>query len=111
MRAGLLGRDRTGHALLLGYSGGGSAALALIAAHPQRLWSVALLEPVVALSFLTVFPAGEALPLASNLNFRPGQTVPNLVVAKQGAGGRMAIYNAAGTAHVIADVAGWFDAG
>ncbi len=61
--------------------------------------------------FLTVFPAGEALPLASNLNFRPGQTVPNLVVAKQGAGGRMAIYNAAGTTHVIADVAGWFDLG
>jgi uncharacterized protein YkwD len=72
--------------------------------------NVAVTGPT-ALSFLTVFPAGEALPLASNLNFRPGQTVPNLVVAKQGAGGRIAIYNAAGTAHVIADVAGWFDAG
>ena len=72
--------------------------------------NVAVTGPT-ALSFLTVFPAGEPLPLASNLNFRPGQTVPNLVVAKQGAGGRMAIYNAAGTAHVIADVAGWFDAG
>jgi len=30
---------------LVGYSGGGSAALALTAAHPERLWSVALLEP------------------------------------------------------------------
>jgi hypothetical protein len=63
-----------------------------------------------AASFLTVFPTGESLPLASNLNFRSSQTVPNLVVAKQGAGGRLSIYNAAGTAHVIADVAGWFDA-
>ena len=60
-------------------------------------------------SFLTVFPAGEALPLASNLNFGPGQTVPNLVAAKLGAGGRLSIYNAAGTTHVIADIAGWFD--
>ncbi|MDP1804746.1 MAG: hypothetical protein Q8K72_06245, partial [Acidimicrobiales bacterium] len=72
--------------------------------------NVAVTGPT-AMSFLTAFPAGEALPLASNLNFRPGQTVPNLVVAKQGAGGRMAIYNAAGTTHVIADVAGWFDLG
>jgi hypothetical protein len=62
-----------------------------------------------AASFLTVFPAGEGLPLASNLNFRAGQTVPNLVVAKQGAGGRLSLYNAAGTTHVLADVAGWFD--
>lgn len=30
---------------LVGYSGGGSAALAFTAAHPERLWSVALLEP------------------------------------------------------------------
>jgi hypothetical protein len=69
--------------------------------------NVAVTGPTAA-SFLTVFPAGEALPLASSLNFRPGQTVPNLVVAKQGAGGRLSIYNAAGSTHVIADVAGWF---
>ena len=30
---------------IVGYSGGGSVALALTAAHPERLWSVALLEP------------------------------------------------------------------
>src|SRR5713226_5528799 len=30
-------------------------------------------------SYLTVFPAGVAMPLASNLNWTPGQTVPNLV--------------------------------
>jgi uncharacterized protein YkwD len=70
--------------------------------------NVAVTGPT-ATSFLTVFPTGEALPLASNLDFGAGQTVPNLVVAKQGAGGRLSIYNAAGTTHVIADVAGWFD--
>jgi hypothetical protein len=39
----------------------------------------------------------------------PGQTVPNLVVAKLGANGNVSLYNVAGTTHVIADVAGWFD--
>ena len=61
-----------------------------------------------AFSYLTVFPAGEALPLAANLNFVPGQTVPNLVTAKLGANGQASIYNAAGTTHIVADVAGWY---
>jgi hypothetical protein len=58
--------------------------------------------------FLTVWPAGEPLPGASNINFGPGQTVPNLVVAKVGAGGKVNIYNAGGSTHVVADVAGWY---
>jgi hypothetical protein len=37
--------------------------------------------------------------------------VAGLVVAKVGAGGGLAIFNNAGATHVIADVAGWFDAG
>ena len=57
--------------------------------------------------YLTVFPAGEAKPLASNLNFTAGQTIPNLVIAKVGAGGQVSIFNATGSTHVIADVAGW----
>ena len=28
-------------------------------------------------SYMTVWPTGEPQPLASNLNFTPGQTVPN----------------------------------
>jgi uncharacterized protein YkwD len=64
-----------------------------------------------ATSFLTVFPAGSPLPLAANLNYAPAQTVPNLVIAKVGANGQVSIYNLAGSVHVIADVAGWYDAG
>lgn len=63
------------------------------------------------LSFLTVYPAGEPVPLASSLNFVGGQTVPNLVTVKVGTGGQAAVYNASGTVHVIADVAGWYDTG
>src|SRR5258707_4837659 len=32
--------------------------------------------------FVTVFPCGAPQPLASNLNFVAGQTVPNAVIAK-----------------------------
>ena len=59
-------------------------------------------------SFLTAWPGGAARPLASNLNYTPGQTVPNLVVVQVGAGGTVELYNYSGSAHVIADVAGWY---
>jgi len=58
--------------------------------------------------YLTVWPAGVARPFASNLNFVPGQTVPNLVIAGIGANGKVAFYNSAGTTDLVADVAGWF---
>ena len=61
-----------------------------------------------ATGYVTTWPAGEARPLASNLNFTPGQTVPNLVVVKVGAGGRVNLFNSAGTTHIVADVAGWY---
>lgn len=59
--------------------------------------------------YLTVFPGDEALPLASNVNFVAGQTVPNLVVADLGADGTISIFNYAGTTSVIVDVLGWFE--
>src|SRR5256886_4417057 len=59
--------------------------------------------------FLTVYPAGlQQVPLASNLNFLAGQTVPNRVIAKVGANGAISIYNGSGLAHVVVDVNGWF---
>lgn len=61
--------------------------------------------------FLAVHPAGEGLPNASNVNFGTGQTIANLVIAKLGAGGQVSIFNAIGSTHVIADVAGWLPAG
>ena len=69
--------------------------------------NVTVTQPTAA-GFLTLYPSGSAPPLASNLNFVPGQDVPNLVVVKVGADGRVGIYNSAGTSHVIFDVAGWF---
>ena len=59
-------------------------------------------------SFFTVYPTDAQLPVASNLNFDPGQTVPNLVTVKVGANGKVRLYNAAGQTHVIFDVVGWY---
>jgi hypothetical protein len=60
-------------------------------------------------TFVTAYPAGETRPTASNLNVVGGQTRPNLVVARVGAGGRVSLYNFNGDTHLVADVVGWFD--
>jgi hypothetical protein len=60
--------------------------------------------------YLTVWPAGNARPTASNLDFTAGQSVPNLVVAKVGSGGRVSVFNYSGATDVVADVMGWFTA-
>ncbi|MGI8806434.1 MAG: RHS repeat-associated core domain-containing protein [Acidimicrobiales bacterium] len=57
---------------------------------------------------LTLYPSDSVLPLAANLNFTPNKTVPNLVVVKLGANGRVDMFNSAGATEVIVDVAGWF---
>ena len=57
--------------------------------------NVTVTEPRPA-SYLTAWPTGDPRPLASNLNYVAGQTVPNLVIVKVGAGGKVSLYNAAG---------------
>ncbi len=59
-------------------------------------------------SYLTVWSAGEARPNASNLNYVPGQTIANQVTVKLGPSRTVQLYNGAGTAHVIIDVAGYY---
>ena len=59
-------------------------------------------------NFVTVYPTGQSSrPLASNLNFVAGETVPNLVEVAIGSGGRVTIYNHDGTTDVLADVEGY----
>src|SRR4051794_5580502 len=58
--------------------------------------------------YLTVWPTGEAQPLASSHNFVQGLTIANLVLAKVGAGGQVSIFNSAGATHVVVDVVGYF---
>ncbi len=60
--------------------------------------------------WLAVWPTGAPRPLASNLNFVPGQTIPNLVTVAVGTGGRVSIYNNSGATDIVADVVGWYAA-
>lgn len=69
--------------------------------------NVTVTDPT-ATGYLTVWPTGSTQPLASNLNFVPGQTIPNLVIAKVGTNGQVSLFNSAGNSDVIADVVGWF---
>jgi hypothetical protein len=64
-----------------------------------------------AAGYLTAFPTGSTQPLASNLNFAAGQTVPNRVLVKVGSNGQVSLFNGAGTVDVVVDVAGWFTDG
>ncbi|MBD2758783.1 M6 family metalloprotease domain-containing protein [Yimella sp. cx-573] len=59
-------------------------------------------------SYLTVWPAGNARPTASSLNWAAGQTVPNLVFTVVGSGGATSVYNSAGVTDVIMDLGGWY---
>jgi hypothetical protein len=65
---------------------------------------------ITAGTYLTVYPAGETAPTASNLNAVAGRTIANLVMVKLVAGGKIAIRNDAGATDVLADVVGYFDA-
>ena len=59
-------------------------------------------------SYLTVWPADQDRPLASSLNMVTGQTVPNMVVSRLSADGRLSVFNNAGASHVVIDVLGSF---
>lgn len=86
---------------------GGRAGVPVDAA--AVVMNVTVANPVAG-GFMTVWPCGEQMPNASNLNFVSGQAVPNLVIAKLGTGGKVCFSATAGT-DVIADVAGFFPAG
>ncbi|MBI5090008.1 MAG: putative Ig domain-containing protein, partial [Actinobacteria bacterium] len=56
--------------------------------------------------FVTVYPCGTAMPLASAVNFEAGETVPNLVVVPIGADRRVCLYSMSRT-HLVVDLNGF----
>jgi subtilisin family serine protease len=71
--------------------------------------NVTVTTPTIA-SHVTVWPSG-AIPLASNLNFVAGQTVPNLVTVGLGGSGAVNLQLDNGSADLIADVVGYYGDG
>lgn len=68
--------------------------------------NVTVTEPLSA-GYVTVYPCGIDPPLASNLNFVAGQTIPNAVVAKIGTNGDVCMFNSQ-PLQLVADVNGYF---
>jgi hypothetical protein len=60
--------------------------------------------------FLTTFPCTPTRPLASTVNFVPGQIVANTTIATLSAGGQLCVY-AHATTDVVVDVTGWLGQG
>ena len=56
--------------------------------------------------FLTVYPCRAPRPNASNLNYVAGDTIPNAVIAKLDADGKVCLYTL-NTTHLIADINGY----
>jgi hypothetical protein len=71
--------------------------------------NVTVTDPVDG-GYLTVYPCDEGRPLASNLNFAPGQTVANAVAAKVDGAGRVCVVSTA-TTHVVVDLDGAYHPG
>lgn len=60
-------------------------------------------------SYITIWPAGVARPIASSLNPSPGAPpTPNAVTSPLSAGGQFNIYNDQGNVNIIVDVVGYF---
>jgi len=72
--------------------------------------NVAATQSTTGPGFLTLYPAGVSLPLASTVNYGAGQTRANNAIVPLGAAGDLAVHcgQASGTAHVIIDVNGYF---
>ena len=63
--------------------------------------------------YLTAYPDGGATPLASNLNFAPGQTIAAAAIVPVGSDGKIDLYvggAASQAVDLIADVAGYYSA-
>jgi hypothetical protein len=74
-----------------------------VPADAKAVWlNFTVTEPPTA-GFLTAYPCGSPQPLASNLNYAPGQTVANLVLVGVGTAGQVCWFTAT-PAHVIVDV-------
>jgi hypothetical protein len=70
--------------------------------------NVTAVQPTVG-GYVTVYPDGQSLPTASNLNFSAGQVIADEVVVPV-VNGKVDLYNSSGQVDLLADVSGYFSA-
>ena len=103
---GVQHRFGPGEVQTLMVAGGGSPAPVDASAVAVNVTAV---DPTAA-SHVDVWPTGAAQPNVSNVNFSPGETVPNLAKVLVGSGGQVSLFNRNGAVDVIVDVVGYFRA-
>jgi hypothetical protein len=100
LTAGTLGAGSTLNVQVLGQGGVPASGVSAV------MLNITVTD-TTAPSFLIVWPAGLPQPLASNLNWTAGKTVPNQVEVAIGAGGQVSLYNGFGMVDVVIDVGGY----
>ncbi|MBS2965096.1 right-handed parallel beta-helix repeat-containing protein [Actinocrinis puniceicyclus] len=110
-RIAKLGADST---LKLQVAGAGTTGDLIPAGITALVVNLTVANPT-ATGYLTAYPnedpagAPQSRPKSSNVNFSPGQSVPNLAIVPVGPDGGVDLYNGSGgTVDVIADVSGYF---
>jgi hypothetical protein len=105
--------DTRGAAVRVGGAAIQEVAVAGVFGVPADAAGVALnvtITGAISDGFATVFPCGQQIPTASNVNYVKGQDIPNFVIAKPGVGGKVCVSSSA-LVDVILDVSGYFAAG
>jgi len=72
--------------------------------------NIAVIQPTSGPGFLTFYPAGTLLPLASTLNYPAGKIRANNAIVPLGPNGDVTVrcQQPSGAAHVVVDVTGYF---
>lgn len=109
------GQPGSGPAVRTQVPAGGTVKVPVAGVHsvPADARAVSLNMTAVAgptAGFLTLFPCGQNLPTASNLNFAPGQVVANSAISGVGQDGAVCVFSSQ-AADVVVDLNGWFAAG
>lgn len=60
--------------------------------------------------WISAWPTGSARPTVANLSYRAGETIPNMIVCKVGADGKINIQPSAGDLHLVGDVVACYTA-
>jgi hypothetical protein len=99
--AGVRGAGSTTTFQVLGVSGIPSADVSGLVVDVTAVGPTALTQ-------LTVWPDGSTRPSTSNLSAVAGSVLSTTAVVPVGASGKLSVYNAAGSTHIIVDVQGYF---
>jgi hypothetical protein len=98
-----------GATLKLKVAGAGTSGNTIPSGVTAVVMTLTVTNPTSA-GFITAYDDGEATaPTTSNVNYAPGETVPNLVIVPVGSDGYVDLYNASkGSTDLVADVSGYF---